>query len=552
MKQIETKTKLLDLKPVIEHHMNQLDLHQLFEKYIPQSDKMILAPADTLTFMVFNIINAPRPLYKVAEWGVDYLDGIGETPDKAQYYNDDRLGRDLDRLYGADRSGLMIELAAKAIEAHKLETDRIHNDSTTITFKGRYENQDPNAVQLKHGHNKDFRPDCLQVVYGINTTSDGSVPLTCQLFDGNQTDDKTHIPNWEQLRQLLGKTDFIYVADCKLCSEENLDHIHQSGGLFITVVPKNRNILKPFTQQLKDGAVEWQLAYSIQDNRNPSSKNEFFTFESGVTEKGHRLIWVLSTSKLRQDQNSRERRLSEAEAELASLEKRLNRYKLKTIDQIEAAVKKATSGTKDMIDVQILEHQTVYQKKTSAGRPGVNSEYKEQTSTVYQLQWSRNQAAVEYEALTDGTFPLITNTESSCAEVLRSYKQQPALEKRFNTTKSILNIAPVFLKKTTRIEAVTFLYFVALMIISLMERSIRGQMLEESIERLPILPQGMKTASPTWNNLRYFFRSVHLSMVYIGGRLVNQVIKGFTGLHGVIVKLLGVPPGVYHMAYESQ
>jgi threonine aldolase len=42
--------------------------------------------------------------------------------------------------------------------------------------------------------------------------------------------------------------------------------------------------------------------------------------------------------------------------------------------------------------------------------------------------------------LTEGTFPLITNTQSSCAEVLRSYKQQAALEKRFNTTKSILNI----------------------------------------------------------------------------------------------------------------
>ncbi len=550
MKQIETKTKLLDLKPVIEYHMNQLSLHQLFEKYIPQSDKMILAPADTLTFMVFNIINAPRPLYKIAEWGIDYLDGIGETPHKAQYYNDDRLSRDIDRLYNCDRNGLQIELTANAIEAHKLMTDSIHNDSTTISFKGRYKDQDPNAVQLKHGHNKDFRPDCFQIVYGINTTSDGSVPLSFQLFDGNQTDDKTHIPNWDQLRQLLGKTDFTYIADCKLCSEENLDHIHQNGGRFITIVPKNRNILKPFTQQLQDGLVEWQLAYSVQDNRKPSSENEFFTFQSGITEKGYRLIWVLSTSKLYQDRKSRERRLSEAEAELASLDKRLNLYSLKTIDQIEAAVKKATSGTKDMIDVQILEHRTVYKKKTSAGRPGVKSKYKEQTKTVYRLQWSRNQAAVEQQALTEGTFPLITNTQSSCAEVLRSYKQQAALEKRFNTTKSILNIAPVFLKKTTRIEAVTFLYFIALMIISLMERSIRGQMLEESIAQLPILPQGMKTARPTWNNLRYFFRSVHLSMVYIKGRLVHQVIKGLSVLHNLIVKLLGVPPSMYSALFD--
>ncbi len=550
MNQIETKTRLIDLKPVIEYHMDQLSLHQLFEKYIPQTDKMILAPADTLTLMVFNIINAPRPLYKIFEWATDYLDGIGETPHKAQYYNDDRISRDIDRLYNCDRNGLKIELTANAIKAHKLMTDNLHNDSTTITLKGRYANQNPDAVQLLHGHNKDFRPDCLQIVYGITTTSDGCVPLNFQLFDGNQSDDKTHIPNWDQLRQLLGKTDFVYTADCKLCSEENLDHIHQNGGRFITIVPKNRNILQPFRQLLQDGDVKWQMAYSTQDNRKPSSNNDFFTFESHPTEKGYRLIWVLSSTKLRLDQKTRERQLSEAEAELADLGGRLNRYSLKTIDQIKAAVKKATAKTKDMIDVQILENKTVGQKKVSAGRPGRNSKYKKQTRIVYQLQCKRNQAAIDHQALTDGTFPLITNTDGSCAETLRTYKQQPALEKRFNTTKSILNIAPVFLKKSTRIEAVTFLYFVALMIISLMERSIHQQMLEESIDRLPILPQRMKTAKPTWNNLRYFFRSVHLSMVYIKGRLVSQAIKGLSGLHSLIVRMLGVPSSIYGMIFD--
>ncbi|MGD2023237.1 MAG: hypothetical protein PVI18_08670, partial [Desulfobacterales bacterium] len=136
------------------------------------------------------------------------------------------LARTLDRLFECDRQSLMLDLSANAIEAFNLQTDTIHNDSTTITFKGEYGAQIQKAIKLRRGHNKDFRPDCLQIVYGLNITEDGNVPLSFQLFDGNQTDDNTHIPNWEQLRKMLSKTDFIYVADCKLCNENNLDHIH--------------------------------------------------------------------------------------------------------------------------------------------------------------------------------------------------------------------------------------------------------------------------------------------------------------------------------------
>jgi transposase len=50
----------------------------------------------------------------------------------------------------------------------------------------------------------------------VNITSDGLVPLSYKLFDGNTTDDVTHIPNWNALRTLLEKEDFIYVADSRM------------------------------------------------------------------------------------------------------------------------------------------------------------------------------------------------------------------------------------------------------------------------------------------------------------------------------------------------
>ncbi len=542
---IDSKAKLSDVKPMVNYYMDQLHLFDLFAKYMPKAPKMHITPADALSMTIFNIITAPRPLYKVSEWAADYLDGIGEQPQKAAKYNDDCLGRNLDRLYECDRKSLMSELTANAVKAHNLETDIIHNDSTTITFKGRYENQPPDGIRQLHGHNKDFRPDCLQIVYGLNITEDGNVPLSFELFDGNQTDDRTHIPNWVQLRHMLNKTDFIYVADCKLCNEENLDHIHLNNGYFVTVVPKNRTMLKPFYLLLQNGEVQWKVAFSVPDNRKPSRQNCFYTFEDGLTQKGYRLIWILSTAKACQDQRTRERRLAKAEKKLAELAGKLNRYNLKTRNQIESAVSKVLKNTEELINYDLTEHKTCYKKKIGGGRPGPDSIYKDHIQITYELSWQRNQTAIDQQALADGTFPLITNTDKPCAEVLRIYKQQHCLEKRFSTAKSVLEIAPVFLKKSSRIESVMFLYFAALMVISLMERAIRKQMANESIENLPILPQKMKTERPTWNNIRYLFRNVYLSLIFIKDRIVKRTLKGVHDIHLAVLRLLGVPPSVY-------
>ena len=153
---------------------------------------------------------------------------------------------------------------------------------------------------------------------------------------------------------------------------------------------------------------------------------------------------------------------------------------------------------------------------------------------------------IERESRADGLFPLITNSnELSAVDVLKTYKQQPFLEKRFQTSKSILEVAPVFLKKNERIEATVFLYFIALMIVSLIERNIRQQMKEKAIESLPILPTGLKTKSPTWNNIRYFFRSIYLGMIMDGDKVISEQVKGVTKLHKEVLGLLKVPISRY-------
>jgi transposase len=526
MEYFDVITKKVDVLPMVKYYMDQLDVYGVFSKCVEKPNCCPVDPAQILSMMVVNIVCASHPLYKIQNWVADYTDGLSEYPLNASDYNDDQLAKNLDRLFEADRSSMMCELSANAIDVYRLETNRIHNDSTSVTLTGEYNIEDPEAVKPKYGFNKDHRPDCKQIVFGLNITADGNVPLSFELFDGNRTDDTTHVPNWNAIREFLGKDDYIYVADCKLCSQKNLDHIHDHDGVFITIVPKNRKEVKQFYEFLKTDPIEWQYAYETPNSRRKSETVIYQTYEGEPTENRYRIIWVHSSAKEQQDKNRRENKLAKVESQLIELTPRLNQYQLKTKEQIDKAIKKATKGASDLFEVQLIEDWQIISRQIGPGKPGPKTQYKEEEKVTYRLKWESDRKAVEEKASRDGIFPLITNSDLEGAEVLRIYKNQPYLEKRMYTTKSILSIAPVFLKKPKRIEAITFLYFIALMIVSLMERNIRKSMAEKKIEKLPILPNGMNTNRPTWNNIKYFFRNVHLGLVQQQNHIIQTTLKG--------------------------
>ena len=219
----------------------------------------------------------------------------------------------------------------------------------------------------------------------------------------------------------------------------------------------------------------------------------------------------------------------------------------------------------DLFDFHLNENQTIKRTKVGRGRIGKDTEFKEQIVIDYTIEWSVKEEEVEKKSRIDGIFPLVTNTALAPVDVLKKYKEQPYLEKRFNTFKSITEVAPMFLKLPHRIEAMLFLYFIALMIIALIEREIHRNMVEEAtqkapqnssdeeqevmvevkVEKLPILPQKMNTTKPTWNNIRYFFDQVFMLVNKPSDQTATFLVKGITKLHQKILTLLKVPWGKY-------
>jgi hypothetical protein len=92
------------------------------------------------------------------------------------------------------------------------------------------------------------------------------------------------------------------------------------------------------------------------------------------------------------------------------------------------------------------------------------------------LGWSFDQAALDAEAATDGWYGLLTNLtveQADAAEVLRRYKGQEVVERRYGTFKGPLGVAPMFLKDNRRIAALISVICLALLVFCLVERAVR-------------------------------------------------------------------------------
>ena len=237
---LEIMSETLDAIPIINHFIDRLDLDEMLKRAMPYADiSNHIMPYLSIGILLRNIITGRLPVYGYNEWVVRFAPQLFNlNHGQVKSINDDRIGRALEKLYDTDRATLMTDMILKAVDEFDLKMEQFHNDSTTITFHGEYENADGDkkrgkaTVKITYGYNKDHRPDLKQLVWDLTVTSDGAVPIHYKAYDGNRTDDTTHIETWNALRELKGNSDFIYVADSKLCVSDTMRYIDRKDGFF--------------------------------------------------------------------------------------------------------------------------------------------------------------------------------------------------------------------------------------------------------------------------------------------------------------------------------
>ena len=212
--------------PLIHAIVKRMRLKEILYKYIPAHGNEDIAAVETLMLLVYNLILGKYPLYELQEW-VESIDlrCINNEAYENVKFTDDRFGRVLNKLYLVDRASLMTELVVSFVNEFNIGLERVSNDSTSIKAFGRYPGRTNSGLELKKGNSKDHRPDLKQLVFSLSIAGDGAVPIHYKCYPGNVTDDKTHIETWNSLLKITGCPDFLYVADSKLCTDEQLSYI---------------------------------------------------------------------------------------------------------------------------------------------------------------------------------------------------------------------------------------------------------------------------------------------------------------------------------------
>jgi transposase len=545
--------------PLVNRLLRRMRLEDFFRDALPKEDgRTKLSPTKTLLVLLRNLLVSREPIYGVGEWAARYApDLLDLSESEVGLLNDDRVGRALDKLFAADVPSLVLAVATHVVKEFGLRLDELHNDSTTVSFFGAYLEATLErhvlgrpTLAITFGHSKDHRPDLKQLLFILTVTADGGVPLHFRAQSGNTTDDTTHRDTWNLLCELTGRRDFLYVADSKLATRENMAYLHQHQGRFITVLPRTRSEDAAFRALIAGGQVAWQTLWEKTDEEGEVIDRYSISTQPATTEEGYRLVWYHSQRKAELDAVARAGRIERALKELASLRDKLQspRTRHRERAKVEQTVAEilASCGAEAWI-VTHIEPQTVETfRQARRGRPTKDMQYVKKESTRFELTYEIDVARTAEDARSDGVFPLVTNVVDICElELLKTYKRQPTIEKRFSQLKTDFEVAPVYLKAVHRIQALLAVYFFALLLEALLERELRQAMQRKGTESLPLYPEGRPCRWPTARRVLDLFEPVQRHTLKHGKRPAEVLVTDLTRLQRRLLNLLRLPPDQY-------
>ena len=462
-------------------------------------------------------------------------------PPSSPSLNDDRVGRCLDRLFDADIPSLALAVVVHAVREFAVDLDELHNDSTTITFHGDYETADQERtlrgrlrLAITWGHNKDHRPDLKQLLYILTVTRDGAVPVQFRVQSGNTTDDRSHRATWDLLCKLTGRRDFLYVADCKLATAENMAYIHRHDGRFLSVLPRTRGEDAAFRAAILAGRGRLGDGSTTSTTTSGELVDRVLDPRAG----GHQRRGV-SPDLVSQHAQGRAGCRGPAAADRAGggATGRAAREAGLAADAASRAGEGGRGGRGDPggdrdrgVDHGRRSRSGPRRRyrQQRRGRPGADTLYVKQRAEAVRADAPGGPGPAGRGGAVRRDLPAdhATSRAMSAKELLLAYKEQPMIEKRFEQLKTDFVVAPVYLKEVSRIQALLCVYFLALLVESLLERELRRAMEREGIESLPLYPEGRACRRPTARKVIDLFEDVQRHELSAGRRPGGDVHDG--------------------------
>src|SRR5262249_13638232 len=191
--------------PLVLGVVRKLNVAALIDPFCPPPPANVLSCGRGGEALLLAILDGHHALYK----GGARLEERGMLPLlqpglERIALNDYRLGQILDTLFAANLNQVFGAVALRVLEVYAIPTPWLHQDTTTLTLYGAYEEAPREEIQglqapaaplpprPAYGHSKDGHDDLKQVLLSLGVSSDG-LPLRLGIRDGN-TSDSTEPP----------------------------------------------------------------------------------------------------------------------------------------------------------------------------------------------------------------------------------------------------------------------------------------------------------------------------------------------------------------------
>lgn len=455
-----------------------------------------------------------KPLYMFPEYfetiACEHLIGAGVKP---EYLNDDKLGRVMDKLFIKGLDTIFFIIALKAAQKFGVSLSTSHLDSSSMHVHGQYktslpevifENQkvvnnqeleelvvkSPKEITITYGYSRDHRPDLKQFIIEMICSGDGDIPIFLKLASGNQADSSCFGQIAVEYHKQL-EVNSLIVADSALYTESNLKMM--SDLQWLCRVPLSIKTAKSLISTIPES----ELIDSTIPGYKIASRTENY---AGIEQR-----WLVVQSQERRESDLRKltQKITKAESKAVQDLKKLSQEEF----ACEADAIKALSKLSQQFKYHQINESKVIQIKSKT-RDSPQSISYQILATV-----SEDESKINTELLSAGRFIIATNVldsnELSNDSILSEYKAQQSCERGFGFLKDPLFFADsIFLKSPERIESLSMIMGLCLLVYTLAQRQIRNALKESKSTIKNQL--GKATNCPTLRWIFQCFQCIHL------------------------------------------
>lgn len=550
------QTQSVGFAPILGSYFEKCGIQRIIDEHVVLDPRRkVLTHGQAAVAMITAILFQVMQLYRICRFASEkkVLNVLLPKIEPEQYF-DDRLADTLDALFASGIGDLEMLITRQMIRTFEIESPVCHNDTTSVSVYGDADNHKTDqSIRLAFGHSKKHRQDLKQLIWSMSVSSDHAFPLFQKAFSGNTADVSTYVEQWNQLIDLLGYHDFLYVADSKLISHETMAHIEDHEGFFVAPAPMYKSYKTVFENALDNHDLEWLIAYKDRFNRGFQVP---MTFTYGQRQYHLRMIILFDHGLAARKRKTIDRRIDQTRTQFQELATKLNRYQLKTAQAIDKACADILkeNNSESFFTYRIINEPIITHKNKHRGRPSKNAAH-QQVAVVqdhFHVQLDFDQNAYQQALSRCGYYPLLTNKPAedlSIEEAMLAHKKQYKCEHTYRRAKGPFSIEPIYLHTPERIEAFLLLFKIALQMVVIIERTARKSIQQRDRGLDGFMPNRKDVRNPRSEYLLKEFEDIVRGQMPLPDGQTYAFISELNALQHEILSLLQVPTRWYDYSF---